>query len=184
MKRKLICLLLLAVLVMAGCSRQPVQEAAQSTEPRYLTRLNFYSASGHLLDQFRIEYDPTGMPVKISSGIQQDQRYEAPLGGAPMLPEGVKLDQADSESYHAILIAPCEGGTALLVSGTAQEPLWGMVLSGSDYSERNGYLTKVTANDGSYVALFYSTLSDASATEDNLDGQLLRRHGGLRVLRI
>ena len=169
MKRKLICLLLLAVLVMAGCSRQPVQEAAQSTEPRYLTRLNFYSASGHLLDQYRIEYDPTGMPVKISSGIQQDQRYEAPLGGAPMLPEGVKLDQADRESYRAILIAPCDEGTALLVAGSAQEPLWGMVLYGDkeQYVAENGYLTKVTANDGSYVALFYSVLADASGADSD-----------------
>ena len=168
MNRRILCILLLAALVLTGCAHPTAEEPAVSAEPRYLTRINFYSGGGSLLDQFRIEYDPTGMPVKISSGIMADQKYDSSLGGAPLLPAGVKLDQADS-SYQAILLAPCEGGTALLVSGTAQEPLWGMVLSGSDYSERNGYLTKVTASDGSYIALFYSTLSDASATENNLE---------------
>lgn len=168
MKRRVLCILLLAALVLTGCAHPTAEEPTVSTEPQYLTRINFYSRGGSLLDQFRIEYDPTGMPVKISSGIMEGQKYDSSLGGAPLLPDGVKLDQTDS-TYHAILLAPCEDGTALLVSGTAQEPLWGMVLNGSDYTERNGYLTKVTANDGSYVALFYSTLMDASAAENNLE---------------
>ena len=164
MKRKLICLLLLLAFVLAGCSKAEVPDYPVSNEQKYLTRLNFYSASGKLLDQYRIEYDPTGMPVKISSRIMPDQQFESQLGGAPMLPAGVKLDQADGSSYKSVLLAPCDEGTALLVAGTAQEPLWGMVLYGDaeNYASRNGYLTKVTANDGTYVALFYSVLVDAA----------------------
>ena len=139
MKRKLICLLLLLAFVLAGCSKAEVPDYPVSNEQKYLTRLNFYSASGKLLDQYRIEYDPTGMPVKISSGIMPDQQFESQLGGAPMLPAGVKLDQADGSSYKSVLLAPCDEGTALLVAGTAQEPLWGMVLYGDaeNYASRN-----------------------------------------------
>jgi hypothetical protein len=160
--------LLLLALVLTGCAHPTAEEPAAVNVPQYLTRVNFYSNDGSLRDQFRIEYDPTGMPVMISSGIMQDQRVDNPLGGAPVLPEGVQLDQADS-TYQSILLAPCDEGTALLVSGTAQQPLWGMVLYGSDYAERKGYLTKVTANDGSYIALFYSPLGTAADNSSDLD---------------
>lgn len=168
MNRRIICLLLLLALIMTGCAHPTAEEPVTVSEPQYLTRVNFYSKEGSLRDQFRIEYDPTGMPVKISSGIAQDQRAETKLGGAPIMPEGVQLDKADT-TYKSVMLAPCDEGTALLVAGSAQEPLWGMVLYGSDYTERKGYLTKVTAKDGSYIAFFYSTLSVASQNDDNLD---------------
>lgn len=168
MNRKLICLLLLIALLMTGCARVAEEPGTVSNEEKYLTRINFYSKSGKLLDRYRIEYTPNGVPVKISSGIEQGQHFENTLGGAPLLPDGVQLDQAD-RSYSAVLIAPCDDGKALLVSGTAQEPLWGMILYGDDYEARNGYLTKVTAGDGSYVAFFYTSLTDASATGSDPD---------------
>ena len=168
MNRRILCFLLLLALVLTGCAHPSDEVSTVSTEPQYLTRINFYSRSGSLLDQFRIEYDPTGVPVKISSGITSDQRYENALGGAPILPDGVQFDKADS-TYRAVLLAPCAAGTALLVTGTAQEPLWGMVLYGDDYTVRNGYITKVTAGDGSYAAFFYSSLTDSSATGVNPD---------------
>ena len=172
MKRKLICLMLLLTFVLAGCSKSVVEEYPVSNEQRYLTRLNFYDASGTLTDRIVIEYDPVGMPVKITSGIAQDTRNESTLSGAPILPAGVKLNQADSKSYKSILLAPCDDGTALLVAGAAQEPLWGMVLYGDaeNYVVQDGYLTKAVANDGSYVALFYSALFDASDKGDDLSG--------------
>ena len=166
MKRKSICLLLLlALLVTAGCSRKTEEPVTVSNEVRYLVRVNFYSKSGSLLDQYRIEYDPSGVPTKIASGIMQDQQYENALGGAPLLPDGVKIDKAE-DTYKSVLIAPCDDGQALLVSGTAEEPLWGMVLYGDDFTERDGYLIKVTANDGSYAALFYTPLTDAVTLGD------------------
>ena len=160
MKRNYICLLLLLALLLAGCSRTTEEPATVSKEVKYLIRVNFYSKSGSLLDQYRIEYNPSGVPTKISSGIMAGEQYENTLGGAPLLPEGVKLDQADG-TYKSVLLAPCDDGEALLVSGTAQEPLWGMLLYGDDFTERDGYLTKITAGDGSYAALFYAPLTDA-----------------------
>ena len=168
MNRRVLCLLLLLALVLTGCAQPTAEEHTAASEPKYLTRVNFYSGDGSLRDQFRIDYDPTGMPVKISSGIMPEQQYENQLGGAPLLPEGVQLNNTDS-TYKSVLLAPCEAGTALLVSGTAQEPLWGMVLNGTDYTERDGYLTKVTANDGSFAAFFYSTLSDIADSDVNPD---------------
>ena len=168
MNRKLISLLLLIVLVLAGCAKPTAEPPAISNEPRYLTRVNFYSENGKLLDQYQLEYDPTGMPVKITTGIMADEKVDWPLGGAPMLPEGVDLSKAE-ETYNSILIAPCEGGRALLIKGSAEDPLWGMVLYGDAENDesRNGYLSRVTANDGSYVALFYSTLLEASSNGNN-----------------
>ncbi|MBQ9044375.1 MAG: hypothetical protein IJ112_00315 [Oscillospiraceae bacterium] len=170
MRRKLVCLLLLLTLAFSGCARSSPQDNTGSQEAKYLTRVNIYSKKGALVDQYQIDYDLTGMPVKISSGIREGEKYENKLGGAPVLPAGVKLDETE-DTYKAVLLAPCDDGTALLVSGTAQEPLWGMVLYGDreNYEERHGYLTKVTANDGTYIALFYSTLSDAAGSETAQD---------------
>ena len=80
MNRKLISLLLLIVLVLAGCAKPTAEPPAISNEPRYLTRVNFYSENGKLLDQYQLEYDPTGMPVKITTGIMADEKVDWPLG--------------------------------------------------------------------------------------------------------
>lgn len=170
MKQRIIAVLLLLSLVLAGCSTAAQDPVPVQNTQKFLTRLNFYSANGNLLDQYRLEYDSNGVPISISSGIMQDEQYEASLTGAPMLPPGVDLSQTD-DSYSGILLAPCTDGTALLVRGTAADPLWGMVLYGAreDYVEQNGYLTKVVAGDGSYVALFYEPLYTAASDADSAD---------------
>ena len=174
MKRKIIAVVLLLTLVLAGCSTSAPEASSAPSVQKYLTRLNFYSASGKLLNQYRLEYDDTGVPVSISTGIMQDEIVDISLVGAPMLPPGVDLSQTD-DTYSGILLAPCTDGTALLVCGTAEEPIWGMVLYGEreDYAEQNGYLTKVTAGDGSYVALFYEPLHSVSSDSDYTDNATL-----------
>ena len=169
MRRRILSLALLLAMLLtlpltAGCSRAQDDAPVKSNAALYLARINFYGPDGTLRDRYVIDYDPTGTPVKITSGILPDQRYENTLTDAPLLPDGVRLDEAE-ETYKAIMLAPCDEGTALLVAGTAQEPLWGMILYGDreDYVERDGYLTKVTARDGTYAAFFYFPLSTASS---------------------
>ena len=169
MRRRIIAALLLLTLLLtaAGCSRKEPEYTVQKDTALYLTRVNLYNADGTLRDRYVIDYDPTGTPIKITSGILPDQHFENALTGAPLLPEGTKLSEAE-DTYKSVLIAPCEDGTALLVAGNAQEPMWGMILYGDreEYDSRNGYLTKVTARDGTYAAFFYFPLSEASSEID------------------
>lgn len=170
MHRKITLLLLLLALVFtaAGCSHEDKQEAVEADTTLYLARVNFYKADGTLLDRYLIEYDPTGNPMQITTGIMPEDRVETPLTGAPQLPAGVKLGEA-KDTYKSVLLAPCSDGTALLITGAGQEPIWGMVLNGKeeDYTERDGYLTKVTAKDGSYAAFFYFPLIEAASDADD-----------------
>lgn len=170
MHRKITLLVLLLALVFtaAGCSHEDKQEAVEADTTLYLARVNFYKADGTLLDRYLIEYDPTGNPMQITTGIMPEDRVETPLTGAPQLPAGVKLGEA-KDTYKSVLLAPCSDGTALLITGAGQEPIWGMVLNGKeeDYTERDGYLTKVTAKDGSYAAFFYFPLIEAASDADD-----------------
>lgn len=170
MHRKITLLVLLLALVFsaAGCSHADEQEAVEADTTLYLARVNFYKADGTLLDRYLIEYDPTGNPMQITTGIMPEDRVETSLTGAPQLPAGVKLGEA-KDTYKSVLLAPCSDGTALLITGAGQEPIWGMVLNGKeeDYTERDGYLTKVTAKDGSYAAFFYFPLIEAASDADD-----------------
>ena len=73
MKQKIIAVILLLSFVLAGCSASAPETTSAPSAQKYLTRLNFYSASGKLLDQYRLEYDEAGVPISISTGIMQDE---------------------------------------------------------------------------------------------------------------